>query len=121
MAATDEEREEILTLLDEGLFRLGRIETDIKSLVAQSQDPNPIAHAIQSALAQIDTDAQFETIRQSRARIRWVRAKIELNDYSDDDADEICAVLDEVKAMGQQLRVASRVYITSIQAQTENN
>lgn len=117
----DDEREQILSLIDEGLIRLRQIETDIKMLMQQSQDKNPIAVAIASALEQIDPDVQFETIRHSRAKIRWVRSKIEIDEFSDDDAGEICDVLDEVKEMGQRLREASQVYSSFLRTRAENN
>jgi len=117
----NEEREQILSLLDEGLIRLRQIETDIKMLMTQSQEKNPIAKAIAAALKQIDTDVQFETIRHSRAKIRWVRSKIEIDNYSDDDAAEICNVLDEVKDMGARLRDASKAYTMFLQTLAEVN
>ena len=117
----NEEREQILSLIDEGLLRLRQIETDIKMLMAQSQEKNPIAKAIAAALEQIDPDVQFETIRHSRAKIRWVRSKIEVDEYSDDDAAEICDALDAVKDMGKRLRDASKAYTMFLQARAEVN
>jgi len=121
MQFTDNERTQILDLIDEGLIRLRQIERDIESLVEQSKDSNPIAKAIAEALEKIDMDVQFETIRRSRAHIRLVKAKIEIEEFSDDDAQEVCDILDEVKAMGKELAAAAKVYSSFLQSRAENN
>lgn len=115
------ERDEINTLLDEGLRRLGAIEDDICTIVALRDDSNPLAQISVEALDGVDPEAQLDIIKKSRAGLRLVKAKIEIDEFSDSDAEEVCRILDDVNVLGRQLAAASKQYRDHISRRVETN
>lgn len=116
------ELNEIDGLLAEGFRRLDRIENDIHTLLRDSEDSkNPFAATIKRALDEICPDAQLLALKKSRAGLKFVRAKLELEEFSDSDAEEVCRVLDDLKAVGVKLSAAAQTYKSHIQQCAEHN
>lgn len=113
---------EINTLIQEGFRRLDNIESDIRTLLVESADSkNPFAETIKSALDEVCPDAQFLAIKKSRAGLRLICAKLEIEEFSDSDAEEVCRVLDEIKVVGRKLAESSQKYKRFIRQRAENN
>lgn len=112
---------EINKLLDEGLRRLQQVEDDINMLLKHSQSSDPAARGISIALAAAGPDRQLATIKKARAALKLVRAKLEIDEFSDDDAHTICDVLDDVVDCGRQLAAASTQYHDALHQQAELN
>lgn len=122
MIFSQDEISELNNLIQEGFNRLSRIERDIRTLMAESADvKNPFATAIKTALNEICPETQFLIIQRSRAGLKLVRAKLEIDEFSDSDADEVCRVLDDVKVLGRRLAEASQKYGQHIRRHAENN
>lgn len=109
-------------LIDKGLEQLARIESEIREVVEQAQQANnPSARLVGHVLADHDVDSQFSIIQRSRAALRLVRAKLEIDEFSDTDAQFVCDTLDTVVGMGRELAAASNAYNTAIQKHIEQN
>ena len=119
---TPQEREEIISLLHEGEHRLGLIKGDLDALLRQSQNTkDPAAKMIGVALSQIDIAEQFKMIAQSRRKIRLIRAKFDIDEYSSDDEEAVLKELDAIKAIAEKIREASAAYAAFIRRRTEMN
>lgn len=119
---SQEEANDLHTLIAEALDRLTAIENDIKSLVMESeQKHNPFSRTIRTALAAINPETQFETIKKARASLRLIDAKLEIEEFSNSDAEEIYRVLDDLKVLGQQIRSASQTYQARVRQAAETN
>jgi hypothetical protein len=116
-----DELAEIQELLTDGLTRLDRMEQDIKDVLAESQTQSPAAHMLKQALASVDYETQLATIKKSRSALRFVKAKIEIDEYSDSDSEEVCNILTEVRTWGRQLAESAQQYRRQFQQQLEQN
>lgn len=122
MQFSQDEISEIDNLIQEGFKRLDRIEDDIRALMTDSDDiTNPFAETIKTALDAICPETQFLTIKRARAGLKLVRAKMEIDEFSDSDAEEVCRVLDDLKVLGRLLAGASQTYKQHLRQRAENN
>lgn len=119
---SQEETHDLHDLIAEALRRLDTIENDIKTLIAESEERhNPFSATIRSALAAVNPDTQFATIKKARASLRLIDAKLEIEEFSNSDAEEIYRVLDDLKVLGWQIRNASQTYQARVRQAAENN
>lgn len=122
MIFSQDELAEINSLIAEGMRRLDNIENDLRGLVADSEDSNnPLADVIKAALVDVCPETQFLAIKRSRAGLRLVRAKMEIEEFSDSDAEEVCRVLDDVKAIGRMMAESAQTYKQFLRKQAERN
>ena len=122
MIFSQDELAEINSLIAEGMRRLDTIENDLRALVADSDDSNnPLADVINAALVDVCPETQFLAIKRSRAGLRLVRAKMEIEEFSDSDAEEVCRVLDDVKAIGRMMAESAQTYKQFLRQQAERN
>lgn len=122
MFFSENEIAEINSLVAEGMRRLDNIENDLRTLIADSEDDtNPLADVIKSALVGVCPETQFLAIKRSRAGLRLVRAKMEIEEFSDSDAEEVCRVLDDVKAIGRMMAESAQTYKQFLRRQAECN
>lgn len=113
---------EINSLIAEGMRRLDNIENDLRTLIADSEDSaNPLAEVIKAALVNVCPETQFLAIKRSKAGLKLVRAKIEIEEFSDSDAEEVCRVLDDVKAIGRMMAESAQTYKQYLRQQAECN
>lgn len=111
----------ILNLVDEGFKRLDHIEADIRALMSQKNHSNAVARAEYSAFQNVDASQQLELITKTRTALTDVRTRLQQADFGDQDADEVCRILDRVKEMGELLAKSSQIYKTALQRQAESN
>ena len=122
MFFSENEIAEINWLITEGMRRLDKIENDLRVLVADSEDSNnPLADVIKAALIDVCPETQFLAVKRSRAGLKLVRAKMEIEEFSDSDAEEVCRVLDDVKAIGRMMSESAQTYQQFLRRQAECN
>jgi hypothetical protein len=118
----EQEQQQLVDLIEEGFRKLSLIENDINTILGYRADKNNIiAQASIAALDRVDPDKQLDLIRRSRACLRLIKAKLDIDEFSDEDAEEVCNVLDEVKTIGKELSTAAREYTSFLVTQSETN
>lgn len=122
MYFNEQEQQQLTSLIEDGFRKLSQIENDINTILGFRDDKNNIiAQASIAALERVDPNRQLDLIRRSRACLRLVQAKLDIDEFSDTDAEEVCKVLDEVKIIGKELSSAASEYTATLVQQAENN
>ena len=117
-----QEQQQLTSLIEDGFRKLSQIENDINTILGFRDDKNNIiAQASIAALERVDPNRQLDLIRRSRACLRLVQAKLDIDEFSDTDAEEVCKVLDEVNIIGKELSSAASEYTATLVQQAENN
>lgn len=118
---SQEALKELYGLIDQGLHKLDTIEREINVLTQYTVHPTPEARAVAAALRAADVDQQLDFIGQARRTLIDIRAKLGLDDFDDNDAEDVCQVLDRVKIIAREMNVAAQAYSTSMQRIAETN
>lgn len=114
-------RSEIFDLLDEGFKRLSQIEQDIHDVMADSQNSDPASKALKSAMDSVDPEKQLALVKRSRAGLKLVKAKLEIDEFSSRDLLEIIRTLEDIKTLGRQLVEGSMAFRRHLRTTAENN
>ena len=76
---------------------------------------------MKTALDGIGAEQQLRFIEEARQTLSVVREKLGSDTFNDDDAEEVCQVLDRVKAIGRNMRSSAETYGRHLQRIAETN